>query len=158
MPANFKNPEPQTVSRLRHICSLMRKLKWVTGETCYELAKEWGLSDQRVRELSAEASKIVRRELMSHDHVASTVGAALDKALRHTVEDGDWRTVASLARVYADASGASAPTRVEATIGDDSLATSDRARQLMKERFRSDVGKGLTGAAIGEEVDDTKPA
>lgn len=48
-----------TVERVQHIVRLMVAREWHDGMD-KELAKEWGISDSRVRQLSAEASRFVR--------------------------------------------------------------------------------------------------
>jgi hypothetical protein len=135
--------------RIEHIADMMRSLEWRTGISGPILAKEWGLCEQRVKELSAEASKRVRAELMSPDNVKTDVGAALAIALRGAVNDKKWQAVGQIAKVYADASGASAPQKVE--VGETPEATAARARQLIKDKFKKDVGDGL------EKLADAKP-
>ncbi|HEU4728403.1 MAG TPA: hypothetical protein VFT22_10950 [Kofleriaceae bacterium] len=110
-----------TEARLEHIAGMMRRLEWVTGESGPALAKQWNLSATRLAHLSAEASKRVRKELMDDQHVGATVGAALDTAIRGAVGERDWKSVAQLAKVYADAAGVSAPQKIDANItGEDS--------------------------------------
>jgi hypothetical protein len=153
MPANFDKPEPETVARLRHIMMLMRRLKWRTGETGVELAKQWGVSEQRVGEIAAEASKRVRAELMNHEHVGATVGSALDWALQEAVDKGDFRAIASLAKVYADAAGASAPQKVE--LAGKVEATPSRAKEVMRELFTNNVTRSHGDQSGDDEDTDT---
>ena len=52
-----------TAERVALIHDLMLSGQWITRVTERYLANQWGVSTSRVRQLSAEASRLVRREL-----------------------------------------------------------------------------------------------
>ena len=93
-------------ARIDHIADLMRTLRWRTGETGRDLARDWCLSEQRVRELAAEASRRVRAEVTDPERVAITVSIALERALAGALEAKDWRAVATVAKTWGEIVGA----------------------------------------------------
>ena len=93
-------------ARVAHIADLMRTLKFQRGKTVKALAKEWGLGEQRVRELSAMASKIVRAEVTDPDAVTVTVCTYLERVLEQAWEKGDRKHVVLAAKVWAEMAGA----------------------------------------------------
>lgn len=97
-------------ARIDHIAELMRSLKWRRGDTYKELAKEWALSEQYLRELAAEASRRVRAEITDPDRVTASVGVALEIALEGAVGDRDWKGVAQVARTWSEIAGAGIKT------------------------------------------------
>ncbi len=131
--ARAKSHTPQTETRITAIAKLMRAMKWETGITGPRLGKRWGLKLDRMEQLSSIASKRVRAELMADQHVGASVAAALDVALRGAVRMKKWHAVARVAKVYADAAGVSAPTRIEATI--EGKGSPARAREVMRDLF-----------------------
>lgn len=102
-----------TEARIEHVCGMMRRLEWRTGESGPELAQAWGLSRSSVEKYAAEASRRVRAELSDPAEVQRLTGAALAKVLHEASQDGDRRNViraaAELARIF----GAVAPARHE---------------------------------------------
>lgn len=104
-----------TEQRLAIISTMMRALTFRRGKTAKELAQKWDLSLARVHELTAEASKRVRAEVLDPDHVGATVGNALETVIERALKAGDRRTVVEAARVWAQISGANAPQRHEHT-------------------------------------------
>lgn len=105
-----------TEARIAHIADLMRNCQWVTGRSGKELAKEWGITYDYLRHLSAEASRRVKKECLDPEAVGAQVGAALSAAVREAMQDRDWKALAQLSRVWIDASGAGAPQKIEATV------------------------------------------
>lgn len=91
--------------RVAHIVELMCEFRFERGKTSRELAEQWGLSYQYVRELCAEASRLVRANLGSADEIAAEVAPGLLKAFRAAVERKDSRGAASTARVLCDLAG-----------------------------------------------------
>jgi hypothetical protein len=101
-------------ARIEHIAELMRSLRWRTGETGKVLARQWDLSEQRLRELAAEASRRVRAEVTDPDRVSVSVGVVLESALVGALEDKDWRAVAAVAKTWGEIAGAiKAPRNTE---------------------------------------------
>jgi nucleoid DNA-binding protein len=106
---------------------LMRGLAFVKGRTVKRLAAEWGLSEQRVRELSAEASKRVRAELTDPDRVTVTVCGYLERTLRDARKDRDHRAVVAAAKAWAELAGL-VVQRHEVTAAAVSLVAADPAQ------------------------------
>lgn len=106
--------------RIEHLADLMRSLRWVRGETYKRLAKEWGLTRQRVRELSAEASKRVRTEATERAGIlAPQIEATCIDAMRagRRAKGPKMKAVGvTAANLAADLCGIKAPKRVEANV------------------------------------------
>ncbi len=106
-----------TELRLATITGLMLSLRFRRGVTVRRLAREWELSEQRVRELSAEASKRVRAR--AGDEVAVEVigelRATFRFASRSARKSGDpemIRAAVAAGNLLADIVGLKAPRRV----------------------------------------------
>ena len=102
---------------------LMLANEWKTGKTVKELAAEWGITAQRARMLSAEASKIVRQELLAN--VSSLIIPSMTdiiEAGRLGAGPGDKMAAVQAARMLADIAGltqhekAAEPERSEQTL------------------------------------------
>jgi hypothetical protein len=96
----------ETEVRIMHMVELMLANKWKTGATGRELAAEWGLTYQRVRVMAAEASKIVRQDLLSN--AAQVLVPALEEIIQGGLGDagtGDKIAAVQAAKVYADIAG-----------------------------------------------------
>lgn len=92
--------------RISQMVDLMLSNKWRTGVTVRALAEEWGISNQRARELSAEASKVVRREHMAN--ISSDIVPALTDIVRDGGGDvgvGFKIAAVQAAKVLADIAG-----------------------------------------------------
>lgn len=123
-PSGAKEPEgPEhtalTEARLAHIVGLMLSLKFRTGSTARKLAKEWGLSEDWVHKLTAEASKRVRAQI-NPDAVVAEVFPELLRTFHSSARDarrnGDPKmvsAVASLTGQIANIAGINAPKQTE---------------------------------------------
>lgn len=143
-----------TEARIEHIANLMRSLDFITGETVRELAAQWGLGEQRIRELSSIASKRVRKELTDPDRVVVKVATALEKviddAIRETDEpaliekqgndgpvtyqespNGARRVLIEAAKTLCVLTGANAPTKVE--VSEKPMSRTDLIKALRDE-------------------------
>lgn len=94
---------------------MMRTLTFVRGKSGKELAKAWALSEQRVAELCAIASKRVRAEIADPERVTVDVCHALEKVLREALDMGDWKSVVAAGKTWATIVGAVAPARLQVT-------------------------------------------
>lgn len=91
---------------------LMLDNKWKTGKTAKALAAEWGITYQYARELSAEASRIVRTEYLAN--ISSTVIPALTEIVETGKVGrvpGDLAAAVSAAKVLADMAGLNEPDK-----------------------------------------------
>lgn len=122
-----------TEARLHCIASLMREVKWIRGVSAMSLAKQWGISEQRVHELAAEASKRVRAEVEDPDSVRRDVNAALQKILEDSIQDGDRRHALSAAKILTWVMGTAAPTRVQVTDVPLERLPADERKALVEE-------------------------
>lgn len=129
-----------TDEKVDYISGLMFSGVWRRGRTVRLLAKEWGLADNSVRKLSAEASRRVHKEICNPDDARVDVTLALTEALEGALEDAqDMRgtkegiaarnQVIAAAKAYSDIYGCSAPIKIEV---DAKAATPEAARMLMK--------------------------
>jgi len=84
---------------------LMLANEWKTGKTVKQLAAEWGITAQRARMLSAEASKIVRQELLAN--VSSLIVPSMTTIITTGPEGGPGDKMAAVqaARMLADIAG-----------------------------------------------------
>lgn len=85
---------------------LMLANEWRTGKTVKALAAEWGITAQRARMLSAEASKIVRQELLAN--VSSLIVPSMTDIIeggRVGAGPGDKMAAVQAARMLADIAG-----------------------------------------------------
>lgn len=145
-----------TEQRIEHAAQLMRDCRFVRGKTSKVLAKEWGISEQRTREITAMAHKRVAAEMM-HDREAieAEIGSALSIGIKGAVEREDWRSIAALAKVYADASGVSAPTKLEQII-EVGAATPAELAAVVREQFGEKATPPLTDGST-ESVSEGAP-
>jgi hypothetical protein len=102
-----------TAARLGHICELMRTLQFQRGKTAKLLAAKWGLTPNTVAHLTAEASKIVRAEVMNPEHVSATVGTYLEWGLAQAKKTRNLRAIEGLAKQWAIIAGAVAPQEIK---------------------------------------------
>lgn len=100
-------------SRVEYVADLMRDIKFRTGVTSRALCVEWDLPYGVVAGIVTEASRKVRAELTDHDRVLSKVSVALDRVLDEALESGDRHAVIKAVQVWAQVTGASAPTKVQ---------------------------------------------
>ena len=95
--------------RVEEAAALMRSLTYRRGVTDRELAAKWRVALQTVQNITAEASRVVARELRDPDRVEVTVGTRLEQV----VLEGDDRDAVSAASVLAKLRGLNAAERVE---------------------------------------------
>lgn len=86
--------------RIAHIAREMRALRWRTGKSLKVLAEKWGIKEQTVRLLSAEASKRVRAEVLDPDVVQATVGQALQETVHKALAEGDHLAVVAAGKTW----------------------------------------------------------
>ena len=125
--------EPAHEARIERIADMMRNAEWERGKSGKKLAAELGLHEVTIRADAAIASRRVYAELMQdREAVGAQVGSCLTKALDAATKEGDWKAVASIAKVYADASGVSAPQKFEGVVG---ATNPSEAAKLVREAF-----------------------
>ena len=107
-----KNPEPphgdEVENRIHAIMDLMRALQWRRGTTGQQLAAQWGLHEQRVKELSAEASKRLRAEYEDPDRAVVSVYTTLETVMQDGATSGipgEKAAAVAAARLMAELSG-----------------------------------------------------
>lgn len=88
----------QTEQRIALIVDLMATNEWVRGETAPMLAKDWGVTVHRVEQLSAEASRIVRRSVGDPKEIKKILLTNLHQALEATRAKGEFRTMIEAVR------------------------------------------------------------
>jgi hypothetical protein len=95
----------ETETRIARMVELMLANEWRTGKTVKQLAAEWGITAQRARMLSAEASKIVRQELLAN--VSSLIVPSMTNIITTGPEGGPGDKMAAVqaARMLADIAG-----------------------------------------------------
>lgn len=121
-----------TAERVEVIAGMMRRVKWVRGRSAGELAKKWGLSEKHVRELSAEASRVVRAELSTaeREDAATLSLLALEKMVADSLDAAEQceesghavphrRVAIEALRDLRALTGANAPARAEVNVTSD---------------------------------------
>lgn len=95
----------ETETRIAHMVELMLANEWKTGKTVKQLAAQWGIKPQTARLLSAEASKIVRQELLAN--VSSLIVPSMTNIITTGPEGGPGDKMAAVqaARMLADIAG-----------------------------------------------------
>jgi hypothetical protein len=98
---------------LQHAVNLMTSGAFERGRTTYELAKEWGRSDDYAERVSAEASRIVTGAIKVDEGSRARLLATLDHALAMAMEQKNLRSVTEIGRLLAQIEGHEAPKKVE---------------------------------------------
>lgn len=87
MPNNFEKATTRTAVHLGRIMRLMYTAKWVTGRSHREYAKKYGISADRAKHLSAEASKRIKKAVFDRDAVGAIVGSSLQAVVLEALAD-----------------------------------------------------------------------
>jgi hypothetical protein len=103
----------ETAGRVEAIAEQMRTGVWRRGESAVYLASEWGLAVATVEGLSAEASRVVAREVNDPEGLKTEVATVLRENLHRASRASEYKAVASLADVVTKIVGARAPERHE---------------------------------------------
>lgn len=103
----------ETAERVERIAEMMRIGVWVRGDSAPMLAREWGLAVATVEGLSAEASRVVAREVRDPEGLKTEVATVLRENLHRASRASEYKAVASLADVVTKIMGARAPERHE---------------------------------------------
>lgn len=165
--------ETQREGRITYICALMRNLRFTRGKTYKLLAKKWDLHPDVVKKMTAEASKRVAAEVRDPDHVTATVGSALELSIKGAVTAKDFKSVAGLAKTWADVMGVSAAARIEHThrnelpndeagllrVINEELAkrgatSVEEALEQIRAKSQASQEQATQGEPLGEPLDD----
>ncbi len=115
---------------------MMRAGEWRRGVSDHVLGREWDLDPATVRGLSAEAGRIVARELKDPERVQTDVAVVLLANLERASDAGEYNAVAKLGDVVTRIRDARAPERTQ-----EVAMTEEQAR---------DAYRKLTGKEWGE--------
>lgn len=102
-----------TAERVNQAAELMRTGGYQRGQTDKLLAQEWGLSESRVRDLTAEAWRRVCAEAEDADKARPTIAGMLMTNLAKADVAEKYQDVARLADVWSRVVGARAPEKHE---------------------------------------------
>lgn len=130
--ARVRGEAPPTAERVEVIADLMRRGQWPKGYA-EVLAEEWGLTEAAVKRLSAEASRVVAREVTDPEKLKVDVATVLVANLHRASDAGEYKAVASLGDVVTKIIGARAPERHEVAMvvaRYESMPRADRVRWL----------------------------
>lgn len=120
------------------IAAWMRDLWWERGPSGRAFAAAWSLSESTVHNYSAEAHRLVMREVDAEEAGRET-GLALRRVLHDAVRDNDRHTVLRASEIWATISGAKAAEKYEDVTPEH--VTPAKARRVMRELF-GDVTPG----------------
>ena len=141
-----------TEERIARVMAMMRDLTFRRGETAKELAKEWDLHPQRVAEITAEASRRARAEILNPDHVTVTVGQRMEQI----VTGGEDRDAVAAGKVWAQLAGAMPDVKVQVTDGTARFGVvavpelAARLRERLEPAALAELVRLLTGDVKGE--------
>lgn len=111
--AKAPSDREQKAERIAFIADMMRRLEWKRGKSAPVLAERWGLSVGCVESYSAEARRIVCREVTDPERVRADVSTVLLENLERASDAGEFRAVASLGDVVTRIVGARSPERID---------------------------------------------
>lgn len=121
--------------RVEFIADVMENLQWTRGKTARELAAIWGISESRVQDLSAEASRLVTADA---SEARRDISAGCRKLFVDAVQNLDAKSAKAVGELWAAVSGAKAPEKHEVATVE---ATPEAAAAKLKEIFRSNVNR-----------------
>jgi hypothetical protein len=87
-------------ARIEQIAEMIRRLQFKYGETYKALAREWDVTYQYVRDLGAEAFRVVQEEIAEPDAVTTSVCVHLEDALREAHKAKDFRAISDLGNTW----------------------------------------------------------
>lgn len=121
-------------SRVEQVAALMRTLAYRRGVTDRELAAEWKVSLDVAQRITAEASRVVARELRDPDRALAVVGTRLEQVML----TGDDRDAVNAASVAAKLLGLNAADKLEVSQAQPVVLTEDWAafRLVLLEALR----------------------
>lgn len=129
-------------TRVDYVADLMRELKYRSGVTNKDLAAVWDVPTGYVAQVTTEASRRVRSEVVNEDHVVSTISMNLERLIASAVESGDRHAIIKACQVWAQVTGAGAATKVQV----QSDLTSMSPEQLQARK--AEIIARLTGKPI----------
>jgi hypothetical protein len=94
--------------RVDHIAGMMERFEWVRGKSGPKLAAEWGVTLGVVEKASSEAH---RRITADKDEAERDISVGARKLFREAVALGDAKAAKLMGDLWADVSGAKAPTK-----------------------------------------------
>lgn len=138
-------------TRVEYVADMMRELRYRTGVTNKSLAREWDLPSGYVAQVTTEASRRVRAEVVQDDNVLSTISLSLDRVLHEALDSGDRHAVIKACQVWAQVTGAGAATKVQV----QTELTSMTPEQLQSRK--AEIIARLTGKAPALEIVEISP-
>lgn len=101
------------VEMVERCADIMRELRWVRGKTGKVLAHEWGVSEDVMKHVAAEASRRISSESGDLENAKPMILSHLAVALEEASKTGNPIAVSKVADVYAKIVGANAPSKHE---------------------------------------------
>ncbi len=126
----------EVADRVEFIADLMEGLAWKRGKSAKILAKVWNLSVNSVEHYSAEASRQVTAD---RDTAAREISTICRDMMTQAFRDGKAKDAAIVGKLWADVSGANAPSKQDLNIAVN--PDRERSRKLMNAIFSGGVGK-----------------
>jgi hypothetical protein len=93
-----------TSDRVALIADMMAGGRWVLRISARQLAATWGISESRVRHISAEANRVLRQELSPDDRdaIRTKLIATLDRVILLSMHRHRYRDAVLAIQTYAD--------------------------------------------------------
>lgn len=110
---------PDKEARIEAIVGLMSAGQWVTGLTFKQLAKQWGLTPEIVKADSAEASRVIHRQIQADPELKSRLMLTLEgliSRLSTATDPKSSRVAIEAIRTLGNMCGANAPAKTEVTL------------------------------------------
>jgi hypothetical protein len=139
--------------RILELVKAFRTFEYDRYATPVKYAREWGYSVRYVRQLCAEALKIVREEVTDPEYVTVTVCEALDKVIRDNIKSpkvGNQKLVVQAAKVWSEIAGVRAPVEVRLSRGDNDLPSDPNELRKLAAALAAAPGSSLRDLRLSQ--------
>lgn len=123
----------EKAQRIERIVGMMRRGEFKRGETAAVLAEEWGLSLSAVEDMTAEASRVVLREVTDPERVKGDVAVVLMRDIERASAAAEFGDVARIADVVTKIVGGRAAEKADPGLPAD--MTPEQMLQIVDERI-----------------------
>lgn len=116
--------------RIEALMDEMRALRWKRGKSGRVWAAKWGIGEDRVGHLAAEAWTRLKAEVDDTDRVKVTIGVALESMMSEARDNGDLKNAIAAAKTLADIVVGRPTERHDVTMRDGGPTPQDAARAV----------------------------
>ena len=109
--SEFPAPDTSTEIKIKYVMTLMRTLRWETGETGRILQLVWGLSTDTLLKYASEASRRVK-DSFEPEEVSRMISSALTRCIQDCAKDNDRRHLIQASKALAELTGANKSIKI----------------------------------------------